>query len=150
MTVAPPITVAIGSDHAGFEYKEAIKQHLQNAKYSVIDMGTHSPDSVDYPDFSHPVAQAVTDGTAQFGVLICGSANGVAMAANKHAGARAAICWQTDITALARTHNDANIICLPARFVALHYAIQMTDLFLTTPFEGGRHQNRVNKIACGS
>lgn len=140
--------IAIGADHAGFEYKEAILNHLKQQGYLVEDMGTYSADSVDYPDFSHPVAEAVEKGTADLGILICGSANGVAMAANKHAGVRAAICWQLEIARLARTHNDANIICLPARFVALPYAIQMTELFLQTTFEGGRHQQRVNKIAC--
>jgi ribose 5-phosphate isomerase B len=141
-------TVAIGADHAGFEYKEAIIKHLTQEGYTVTDMGTYSADSVDYPDFSHPVAKAVEQGAVDLGILICGSANGVAMAANKHAGIRAAICWQLEIAKFARTHNDANIICLPARFVALPYAIQMTDLFLQTPFEGGRHQQRVDKIAC--
>lgn len=141
-------TVAIGADHAGFEYKEAIIKHLTQEGYAVTDMGTYSADSVDYPDFSHPVAKAVEQGSVDLGILICGSANGVAMAANKHAGIRAAICWQLEIAKFARTHNDANIICLPARFVALPYAIQMTDLFLQTPFEGGRHQLRVDKIAC--
>lgn len=140
--------LVIGADHAGFEYKEAIKKHLTELGYAITDMGTFGTESVDYPDFAHPVADAIERGNAQMGILICGSANGVAMTANKHAGIRAAICWQLEIARLARTHNNANIICLPARFVALPYAIQMTELFLTTPFEGGRHMQRVEKIAC--
>lgn len=141
-------TLAIGADHAGFEYKEAIIEHLTPKGFTITDMGAFGPESVDYPDFSHPVADAVERGNATLGILICGSANGVAMAANKHAGIRAAICWQLEIARLARTHNDANIICLPARFVALPYAIEMTELFINTAFEGGRHQKRVDKIAC--
>lgn len=147
MNSATP-TLAIGADHAGFEYKEAIIKHLTQKGFTITNMGTFSPESVDYPDFSHPVADAVERGNATLGILICGSANGVAMAANKHAGIRAAICWQLEIARLARTHNDANIICLPARFVALPYAIEMTELFINTAFEGGRHQRRVDKIAC--
>jgi ribose 5-phosphate isomerase B len=140
--------VAIGADHAGYEYKTVIRDLLENKGLKVTDFGTHSTDSVDYPDFAHPVASAVEKGEAGFGILICGSANGVAITANKHDGIRAAICWQTDIARLARQHNDANIICIPARFVSTPEAEEMVNVFLDTAFEGGRHQNRVNKIGC--
>src|SRR5690606_21901797 len=111
------------------------------------DFGTYSADSVDYPDFAHPVADSVEKGSSDMGILICGSANGVAMTANKHAGIRAAICWETSLASLARQHNDANIICVPARFVSLPTALDMVETFIHTPFEGGRHQNRVTKIS---
>lgn len=140
--------VAIGADHAGYEYKSAIIDMLKNKGYEVKDMGTHSKDSVDYPDFAHPVAEAVESGQAGVGILICGSANGVAITANKHQGIRAAITWQTEIAALARQHNNANIICIPARFVSAPEAEEMVNVFLNTAFEGGRHEKRVNKIAC--
>ena len=139
-------TIHIGSDHAGFALKERMKQVLGN-EYSVKDYGPSSADSVDYPDYAHPVAKAVeTEGG--LGILICGSANGVAMTANKYAHIRAAICWLPEIAALARQHNDANIVCIPARFVSEQEAEQIADVFLSTPFEGGRHENRVKKIAC--
>ncbi|GIV39993.1 MAG: ribose 5-phosphate isomerase B [Thermonema sp.] len=141
-------TVFIGSDHAGFEYKEAIKKMLAEAGYRVEDVGTHSSESVDYPDYAHPVAQAVEEGKAHRGILICGSGNGVCITANKHAKVRAALCWNEEIARLARQHNDANVICLPARFVSLEEAKAMVKTFLTTGFEGGRHERRVNKIAC--
>ena len=140
--------IAVGSDHAGFEYKQRMVTYLREKGYQVLDLGAQSSASADYPDFAHPVASAVENQEASFGVLICGSANGVAITANKHQGIRAAICWQTDIARLARQHNDANIICLPARFVAFENARDMTDIFIETAFEGGRHQNRVDKIAC--
>ena len=140
--------IAVGSDHAGFEYKQRMVEYLREKGFTVLDLGAQSTASADYPDFAHPVASAVEYGKASFGVLICGSANGVAITANKHQGIRAAICWQTDIAKLARQHNDANVICIPARFVAFENARDMTDLFIATAFEGGRHQNRVNKIAC--
>ena len=140
--------IAIGCDHAGFEYKEAIKATLLAQGHEVSDVGTHSVDSMDYPDTAHPVANQVEEGNAQLGILICGSANGVAMAANKHQGIRAAICWQNELSVLARTHNDANIVCLPARFINLDLAQQIVQSFISTEFEGGRHANRVNKIAC--
>lgn len=140
------LKIAIGSDHAGFEYKEMLKSFLAN--YEVKDFGTHSPDSVDYPDFAHPVANGVEKNEFDFGVLVCGSANGVAITANKHQGIRAAICWENEISALARQHNNANIICIPARFVSTDLAKEMVTTFLTTAFEGGRHQNRVNKMSC--
>jgi len=141
-------SIAIGSDHAGFDYKETLKKHLSAKGFHVSDMGTHDTSSVDYPDFAHPVAKAVESKEAAFGILICGSANGVAITANKHQGVRAAICWGDELSALARQHNDANIICIPARFVSETVAITMVDTFMNTAFEGGRHQNRVNKISC--
>ena len=140
--------LVIGSDHGGFTLKEAIKKHLAERGVAVMDMGTHSLDSVDYPDYAHPVASDVESGHAEYGVLICGSANGVCMTANKHQGIRAALCWQPEIAALSRQHNDANIICLPARFADIDVCLNMVDTFLKTPFEGGRHQNRVQKISC--
>jgi ribose 5-phosphate isomerase B len=141
-----PIKIVIGADHAGYEYKEAIKQYLTTKQVEIIDVGTHSCDSVDYPDFAHATAQEIESGNVDFGVLVCGSANGVAITANKHQQIRAAICWENEIAKLARQHNNANIICLPARFVALDDALEMTHTFLTTDFEGGRHQKRVEKI----
>ena len=138
--------IAIGSDHAGFDYKNGVNDHLQSAGHEVIDLGTFTDASCDYPDYAHAVALAVENGEAEFGVLVCGSANGVCITANKHAGIRAALCWEKEIAVLARSHNDANVICLPARFVSMDAALEMTDAFLSTPFEGGRHQNRVNKI----
>lgn len=140
--------VAIGADHAGFEYKTVIAELLRSKGLQVTDFGTYSSDSVDYPDFAHPVSEAVEKGEAAFGVLICGSGNGVAITANKHQGVRAAICWQADLARLARQHNNANIICIPARFIPTPSAEEMVNIFLTTEFEGGRHQTRVGKIAC--
>jgi ribose 5-phosphate isomerase B len=141
--------IAIGADHAGFEYKEQLKQFLLNLQFNVQDFGTYSLDSVDYPDFAHPIALAVEEKEAAFGILICGSANGVAITANKHATIRAAICWINEIAVLARKHNDANIICIPARFVETAEAEKMITSFMSTAFEGGRHLNRVNKIPFG-
>ena len=140
--------VAIGADHAGYEYKTVIAELLRSKGLEIKDFGTHSLDSVDYPDFAHPVASAVESGEAGFGVLVCGSANGVAITANKHQGIRAAICWQNEIAHLARQHNNANIICIPARFVSTPEAEEMVNTFLKTAFEGGRHEKRVGKIAC--
>lgn len=140
--------IAIGSDHAGYEYKEDLISFLEGKGLPFQDFGTHSKDSVDYADFAHPVAEAVELGNAAFGILLCGSANGVAMTANKHQGIRAAICWGEELAKLAREHNDANIICIPARFVREGDAEKMVALFMTTDFEGGRHQRRVEKIAC--
>ena len=142
------LPVAIGCDHAGFEYKTAIVKWLNEKGYQVADMGVYENKSVDYPDYAHPVADAVEKGEAAFGILICGSANGVAITANKHQGIRAGLAFETDVAKLIRQHNDANVICIPARFVSLDYAINMVGLFIETPFEGGRHQTRVNKIAC--
>ncbi len=140
--------ISIGGDHAGVEYKENLIEYLEAQGYQMINRGTDTTSSVDYPDFAHPVAEDVESGKAQRGILICGSANGVCMTANKHAGIRAALCWNDEVAALARQHNDANIICLPARFISLDEAIQFVDTFLNTAFEGGRHANRVQKIAC--
>jgi ribose 5-phosphate isomerase B len=142
------LPVAIGCDHAGFDYKEDLISFLEGKGVAFTDFGTYSKESVDYPDFAHPVATAVEKSEAAFGILICGSANGVAITANKHQGIRAAICWGEELAQLARQHNDANIICIPARFVREGLAEKMVDLFMSTPFEGGRHENRVKKIAC--
>ena len=141
-------SIVIGCDHAGFDYKEAIKEMLSNKGFQVIDKGTFDTSSMDYPDVAHPVATAVENGNASLGILICGSGNGVCMTANKHSGIRAALCWNNELAALARQHNNANILCLPARFIDLGLAKEMTETFLNTDFEGGRHQNRVNKISC--
>lgn len=141
-------TIAIGCDHAGFPYKDPIVELLRSEGIEVLDFGTDSTDSVDYPDFVHPVAEQVESGKADLGVVICGSGNGVAMTANKHQGIRAALCWTEEIAALARQHNDANVIALPARFVSQELALQMVKTFVRTDFEGGRHGRRVNKIAC--
>lgn len=141
--------IAIGSDHAGFDLKEELISFLEAKDLAYHDHGTHSKDSVDYPDFAHPVSSAVENGEAAFGILLCGSANGVAITANKHKGIRAAICWGEEIVKLAREHNDANVICIPARFVNEGDAEKMLELFISTPFEGGRHQRRVEKIAEG-
>jgi len=140
--------VAIGCDHAGFEYKETIKQWLTGKGLQVKDFGAFSTTSVDYPDFAHPVSTFVESGDASFGILLCGSANGVAITANKHQHIRAGICWQNEVAKLIRMHNDANIICIPARFVALPLALEMIETFMSTAFEGGRHEKRVNKMAC--
>jgi ribose 5-phosphate isomerase B len=140
------LTIAIGADHAGFEYKELLKIYLTEKGYTVIDFGTNSNASVDYPDYVHPLAAEVASGQIELGILICGSANGVCMTANKHRDIRAALCWNTEVAKLSRQHNNANIICLPARFVTIDDAQQMVDAFLNTPFEGGRHQTRVDKI----
>ena len=140
------ISIAIGADHAGYDYKEALISFLKD--FNVKDFGTYSTDSVDYPDFAHPVASAVENKECDLGILICGSANGVAMVANKHQGIRAAICWTKELAQLARLHNDANVLCIPARFVSIDLAKTMTECFLTTSFEGGRHTARINKISC--
>ncbi len=142
------LPVAIGSDHAGFEYKEAVKKWLQEKGYSVKDFGTHSLSSVDYPDFAHPVATSVENGETALGILFCGSANGVAITANKHQHIRAGLCWQNEVARLVRQHNNANIICIPARFVALALAQEMIETFVHTAFEGGRHALRIEKIPC--
>lgn len=146
MPLENKLKIAIGADHAGFDYKEMLKSFLNG--YEIKDFGTYSADSVDYPDFAHPVAAGVENNEFDFGILVCGSANGVAITANKHQGIRAAICWENEIAALARQHNNANVICIPARFVSTDLAKEMVTTFLTTVFEGGRHQNRVNKISC--
>lgn len=140
------LPIAIGSDHAGFEYKEAIRQALAAAGWQVADKGTYSLASTDYPDYAHQVATMVAAGEAAAGILVCGSGNGVCMTANKHQGIRAALCWTDELAALARQHNNANVLCVPARFVAPELAQQMVATFLSTLFEGGRHELRVNKI----
>ena len=140
--------MAIGSDHAGYEYKKFLISKLKEMDIEVTDHGTDGPDSVDYPDFAHPVAEAVDNKEVELGILICGSANGVAMTANKRANVRAAIAWSSDIAALARQHNNANILCIPARFVSKRLAAMMLKTFINTTFEGGRHDRRVGKIAC--
>lgn len=137
--------ITIGSDHAGVEYKSKIVQFLESEKHSVLDVGTFSKESVDYPKYAHLVAEEVEAG-ADFGILICGSGNGVSMAANKHKLIRAAICWNKEITKLARQHNDANIISIPARFLPINKCIELITIFLNEPFEGGRHLRRINKI----
>lgn len=141
-------SIAIGSDHAGFECKESIKTALKTANegFALVDVGTHSADSVDYPDFAHQVANQVESGEVEMGVVICGSGNGVCITANKHKGIRAALCWSVEIAALARQHNDANVLCIPARFVSHETALQMVETFMNTAFEGGRHQKRIEKI----
>ncbi|CAN5381399.1 ribose 5-phosphate isomerase B [soil metagenome] len=141
-------TIAIGSDHAGFELKEHLKSWLEQKGYSLKDFGAHSPESSDYADFAHPVALAVEKKEFDLGVLVCGSANGVAITANKHQGIRAAICWLEELATLARQHNDANVLCIPARFLTVDVAEKITDRFLNTGFEGGRHARRVGKISC--
>ena len=140
------LPIAIGADHAGFEYKEELKKTLAANGWAVEDMGTYSLDSVDYPDFAHPVAEMVEERRAAAGILVCGSGNGVCMTANKHEGIRAALCWNDELASLARQHNNANVLCIPARFLSLELAEQMVNTFLTVPFEGGRHERRVEKI----
>ncbi len=138
--------IAIGADHAGYDYKEQLKKYLLNKGFELADKGTYSAESVDYPDFAHPVANGVVNKEVDTGILICGSANGVAITANKHQGIRAAICWTNEVAELARKHNNANIICIPARFVNIGLAKSMTDIFIETEFEKGRHERRVEKI----
>jgi ribose 5-phosphate isomerase B len=140
--------IAIGGDHAGYELKNILSAHLKKLNFEVVDLGTYSKDSTDYPPFAHAVAEAVVNGDAELGFLICGSANGVAMTANKHSEIRCAICWEKEIAELARAHNNANIAALPARFISEETALSIADAFLNTEFEGGRHQRRVEKIPC--
>lgn len=140
--------IPIGADHAGFELKEFIKKELTKKGMVFNDHGCYSEDSIDYPDFGHPVANEVEGNPGVLGILICGSGNGINMTANKHQGIRSALCWTPELAKLAREHNNANIIALPARFVTKENALEMVEMFLSTPFEGGRHERRVNKIAC--
>lgn len=140
--------IAIGGDHAGYEYKQLLLEKLKKEGIPVKDFGPFSAGSVDYPDFVHPVAEAVENGEYAFGILICGSGNGVAITANKHQGIRAAVCWREELAALARQHNDANILCLPARFIDFSMAERIVDAFFSSHFEGGRHARRVAKISC--
>src|SRR6188768_1106042 len=140
--------IAIGADHAGFEYKELLKKWLEQNGYGLKDFGTYNTDSADYPDFAHPVASAVEKKEFDLGLLVCGSANGVAITANKHQGIRASICWLEELAALAKQHNNANVLCIPARYVSPELAEKILDRFLHSSFEGGRHASRVNKISC--
>jgi ribose 5-phosphate isomerase B len=143
--------ISIGSDHAGYELKEKVKSHIKQAfpAEPVQDEGTFSPESSDYPDYAHKVAEKVAAGSARLGILICGSGNGVCMTANRHRNVRAALCWTKEIAILARQHNNANIICIPARFVSVEAANEMVEAFFKTDFEGGRHQRRVEKMETG-
>jgi len=140
--------LAIGADHAGFSLKEKLKKYLIEKGHEVKDFGPSSEQSVDYPDFAHPVANAVEKKEVDLGLLMCGSGNGINMTANKHQGIRSALCWNAEIAKLSRQHNNANILTLPARFIEESEAIKCADIFLSTPFEGGRHEGRVQKIAC--
>jgi ribose 5-phosphate isomerase B len=142
------LKIAIGADHAGFEYKQPIVDFLKSKGYEVLDFGTNSLSSVDYPEFAHPVSLSVGSEESTFGVLICGSAQGVSITANKHQGIRAAVVWVNEIAELSRLHNNANVICLPARFITIDTALNCVETFLNTEFEGGRHANRVGKISC--
>ncbi|WP_291117646.1 ribose 5-phosphate isomerase B [Flavobacterium sp. UBA6135] len=142
------MTLAIGNDHAGTQYKFEIVKLLENKGHKVLNFGTDTDESMDYPDSIHPVANAVENGEADLGITICGSGNGAQMAANKHQGIRAALCWNNELVALARLHNNANILSIPARFVSLQQALGFVELFVTTEFEGGRHQTRIDKIPC--
>ena len=140
--------IAIGADHAGFEYKNKISAYLTDAGYEILDFGTYSANSVDYPDFAHPVATSVESGEAERGILVCGSGQGVCITANKHQGIRAALAWEPEIAKLSRQHNNVNILCLPARFISEYVAFDCVNIFLNTEFEGGRHGDRVGKISC--
>lgn len=140
--------IPIGADHAGFELKKELITYLEEKGYEMKDYGCYSAESVDYPDFAHPVAEEVEKNEGMLGILICGSGNGISMSANKHQGIRSALCWTPEIAELARQHNDANIVALPARFISTEEAKEIVDVFLKTAFEGGRHLRRVNKVAC--
>ena len=142
------MTFSIGNDHAGVDYKEAIVAFLKGKGHSVMNHGTDSPNSVDYPDFVHPVAEDVSAGKVDLGIIICGSGNGAAMTANKHQNIRAALCWTKEIVALAREHNNANILSLPARYLSIPQALAMVETYISTDFEGGLHQGRIDKIPC--
>ncbi len=140
------LKIAIGADHAGFALKEILLEGIEGIE--IQDKGTYSEESADYPDFAHHVASAVENGEADFGILLCGTANGVAMTANKHQNIRAALCWKPEVAIPARSHNDANVLCIPARHVSVEEAREIVRIFFTTEFEGGRHARRVGKIAC--
>ena len=140
--------IPIGSDHAGYQLKEKIKNYLEKKGYVLKDFGCYSEESIDYPDFGHPVAEMVQNESHILGILICGSGNGINMTANKHQGIRSALCWNKEIASLARQHNDANIVALPARFISEKEAYEIIDAFFNTSFEGGRHQKRIDKIPC--
>lgn len=140
--------IAIGGDHAGYEYKTRLVEKLESLGHEVEDFGPYSAESADYPDFVHPAMESIEQGKNELGILICGSGNGVNMTANKHQGIRAALCWNSDLAALARQHNNANVICFAERFVSYYYVETMAEIFINTEFEGGRHQRRVDKISC--
>ncbi len=140
--------IAVGNDHAGTDYKFEIVKLLEELGHTVINFGTDTNNSMDYPDSIHPTSDAVEKGKAEIGIILCGSGNGAQMTANKHQGVRAALCWNNELVELARKHNNSNILAIPARFVSLHQALGFVKIFLSTNFEGGRHENRVNKIAC--
>jgi len=140
--------IAIGADHAGYGLKEDVKILLAEKEVDFIDFGAHSEESVDYPDFAHPVANAVESNECELGIVICGSGNGINMAVNKHQGIRSALCWDEELASLARQHNNANVLALPARFISKAKALACVDAFLNTSFEGGRHERRVEKISC--
>jgi ribose 5-phosphate isomerase B len=140
--------IALAGDHAGYEYKEKLRKYLEEKGYEVQDFGPYSAESTDYADFAHPLASSVEEGSNDVGILICGSGNGVAITANKHQEIRAALCWNEELAALSRQHNKANVLCLPARFVSYELSEKMTETFLNTEFEGGRHGRRVDKIRC--
>lgn len=140
--------LSIGNDHAGVEYKEAIVAYLKDKGHNIINHGTDTNESVDYPDFIHPVAEDVASGKVDLGIIICGSGNGAAMTANKHQKIRAALCWTKEIVALAREHNNANILSLPARYLSIPQALAMVETYITTDFVGGRHQGRIDKMPC--
>ena len=140
--------IGLSADHAGFLTKELLKEYLIKSGYQIVDFGTSSQDSIDYPDVAHPLAVSIEEGRCRFGIALCGSGNGVNMSVNKHSGIRGALCWNEEIAKLARAHNDANILSLPARFITPQEAIRIVEVFLATDFEGGRHTNRINKIPC--
>ena len=140
--------LGICSDHAGFDFKTDLIKHLQELGHEVVDFGTHSTASMDYPDVAHPLANAVENGEVNFGIAMCGTGNGMQMALNKHQGIRAGLCWSPEISQLIRQHNDANVLVMPARFVPFETIVEITDAYLNTPFEGGRHQGRIDKIPC--
>lgn len=143
------MTIALASDHAGYALKQQVILHLEEAGAKCKDFGCYGTDSCDYPDFAHPCAQAVETGEAEYGVMICSTGNGITMTANKHQGIRAALCWDLPLASLARQHNNANVLSLPANFIPAELALKIVDTFFTTDFEGGRHERRVNKIALG-
>jgi ribose 5-phosphate isomerase B len=140
--------VAMAADHAGYELKESLKAYLKNLGFTISDFGTHSTESTDYPDYAHPMALAIEKGEADFGISVCGSGNGINMTVNKHQGIRAALCWNKEISELARLHNNANVCSLPARFISENEAFDIVSAFINTKFEGGRHIKRVEKIPC--
>lgn len=140
--------LGICSDHAGFDYKTDLIKALQEKGHEVVDFGTHSTASMDYPDVAHPLANAVENGEVDLGIAMCGTGNGMQMALNKHQGIRAGLCWDVEIAKLIRQHNNANVLVMPARFIPFEKVLEITDAYLSTPFEGGRHQNRIDKISC--